>query len=551
MRRLSGPNVGIALTLAAALGSVLFTVAASTFVHRNTKNLIAAEGWVEHSQQVLNGLQSATQRLDRIESQTQLFLATKGQDHLTSAQSNAISLGTSSTHIRSLVFDNSDEIREVTALSSCVRALTGQLERVETTGKLPETGILKCRQILGRMSELERRLLQERAEASRERSQRSVVSELGLASISLSALILLFGFLIRDAFRRKRMAQETDRVNRELASTITALKNRAEESHRLMVARDELQLCTTLEEVYRAAASSFNQLVPFSIGSLCIINNSRHLVETVARWGNEAWTVDLFVPQSCCALRSGRLRWRQAGESEVDCTHVAGDAPSAYVCLPLVAQGETLGVLSLASSSKGDIGILRATEDSIRQLAELTAMTIAGLQLRNKLETQSVRDGLTGLFNRHFMQIALDRELARAERAKCAVAVLMLDVDHFKTFNDQYGHATGDIVLKEVAQAFEAKTRSGDLVCRYGGEEFAIILPDVTTSGASETAERIRSAVSNLQITSGLAIHSELSVSIGIAMFPRDAGNSSELLRLADAALYRAKREGRNQVVLA
>ena len=178
-------------------------------------------------------------------------------------------------------------------------------------------------------------------------------------------------------------------------------------------------------------------------------------------------------------------------------------------------------------------------------------MTIAGLQLRNKLETQSVRDGLTGLFNRHFMEIAFDRELARAERAKYSVAALMLDVDHFKIFNDQYGHATGDLVLKEVAQAFESKTRSGDLVCRYGGEEFAIILPDITLEGAFHTAERIRAAVAALHITSGLATHSNLSISIGLAMFPQDAGTSAELLRKADAALYRAKHEGRNQVMLA
>ncbi|WP_157178327.1 GGDEF domain-containing protein [Terriglobus roseus] len=208
-------------------------------------------------------------------------------------------------------------------------------------------------------------------------------------------------------------------------------------------------------------------------------------------------------------------------------------------------------MLFLTPNDKDSIEGVRSREDSIRQLAELTAMTIAGLQLRVKLENQSVRDGLTGLFNRHFMEIALERELARASRSKSQVAMLMLDVDHFKTFNDQYGHATGDIVLKEVATVFEAKIRSGDMVCRYGGEEFAIILPDVTVEGAFMTAERIRTAIAGMRLTSGLAMHSDLSVSVGVALFPQDAENSGDLLRKADAALYRAKHEGRNQVVLA
>ncbi|WP_157178342.1 diguanylate cyclase [Terriglobus roseus] len=537
--------------MAAALGSVVFTVAASSFVYQNTKNLIEAEGWVEHSQEVLNSLQSASQRLDRIEAYTGLYLATKNEDQLIAARSNVVSLSTSSTRIRSLVFDNAVAVQEVTALGACATRLAHDLERVPETGKSPQTNILKCRQTLGRMSEQERTLLKQRTEASRERSQRSVVTEFSMGGISLLALVFLFGFLIRDAFRRKSVAILTNRTNSELATTVQQLHNRAEESRLLTDARDELQLCTGLDQVYRAAVSSFARLAPATSGTICMINNSRAMAEVVARWGLDASMVEIFVPDSCCSLRSGRLRWREIGASEVNCSHFLNDAPETYFCLPLVAQGETLGMLFLTPNDKDSIEGVRSREDSIRQLAELTAMTIAGLQLRVKLENQSVRDGLTGLFNRHFMEIALERELARASRSKSQVAMLMLDVDHFKTFNDQYGHATGDIVLKEVATVFEAKIRSGDMVCRYGGEEFAIILPDVTVEGAFMTAERIRTAIAGMRLTSGLAMHSDLSVSVGVALFPQDAENSGDLLRKADAALYRAKHEGRNQVVLA
>ena len=551
LKRLSGPNVGIALIVIAAAGSALFTAAASTFVYQNTKNLITAEGSVEHSQEVLNGLQSASQRLDRIESRTELYLATRNEDHLTAARSNAIALGTASTHIRSLVFDNPQAIAEVGALGSCATSLARDLERVPDTGKPPQTELLSCRQILSRMSEQERQLLKGRTEASRRNSQRSVLAEVGVGGFSLAVLVVLFIFLLKDAVSRKRLSIKTNRINVELADTIRKLENRAEESRLLIGARDELQLCTGLDQVYRAAVSSFERFAPASSGTICVINNSRQMAEAVARWGPDSSMSDIFVPQACCSLRAGRLRWREQGASELHCTHFSGEAPDAYFCLPLVGQGETLGMLFLTPASRTDIEAVRSREESIRQLAELTAMTIAGLQLRNKLENQSVRDALTGLFNRHFMQIALDRELARATRSRSSVAMLMLDVDKFKTFNDQFGHATGDVVLREVAQVFEAKVRSGDMVCRYGGEEFAIILPDITVDAAYQTAERIRAAVASLRITSGPAVNSELSISVGVALFPQDAEASDELLRKADAALYRAKHEGRNQVVLA
>jgi diguanylate cyclase (GGDEF)-like protein len=544
-------DVGIVLILVAAIGSVLFTLAASSFVYQNTKSLILAEGWVEHSQEVLNALQSVSQRLDRIEFQTELYLATRSEERLTAARSNAVGLSTSTTYIRSLVFDNPVAIQDVAALGSCAASVTRDLERLPDTGKSPQTDLLKCHQIQGRMSEQERRLLKERTDASRQSSQRSVLTELVMAALSLLVLVLLFGFLIKDAFRRKSVAFETHLANTELAATVRKLNSKAEESRLLTVARDELQLCVALEDVYRSAVSNLARLAPLSSGAVSMINNSRHMTEVVARWGDDTSMVEIFVPQACCSLRSGRLRWRERGASEVDCTHFASGAPDAYFCLPLVAQGETLGMLFLTPGGGSDsVESVKSREDSIRQLAELTAMTVAGLQLRNKLENQSVRDGLTGLFNRHFMEIALDRELARATRARSMVAVLMLDVDHFKTFNDQYGHATGDVVLKEVAQVFESKIRSGDMVCRYGGEEFAIILPDIEADTAYQTAERIRSAIANLRVASGLAIHSDLSVSVGVALFPQDADTSGELLRKADAALYRAKHGGRNQVVL-
>ena len=175
-------------------------------------------------------------------------------------------------------------------------------------------------------------------------------------------------------------------------------------------------------------------------------------------------------------------------------------------------------------------------------------MAIATLNLRTKLENQSIRDSLTGLFNRHFMQISLEREISRAARRKQTLAVFMLDLDHFKKFNDTFGHAAGDSVLQAVAEIFQTSIRTEDIACRYGGEEFTIMLPDVTPAVALERAESIRQGVANVRLPLDRQVYTEFSVSIGVAVYPNDGETSDLLLRRADMALYRAKRSGRNQV---
>jgi diguanylate cyclase (GGDEF)-like protein len=188
--------------------------------------------------------------------------------------------------------------------------------------------------------------------------------------------------------------------------------------------------------------------------------------------------------------------------------------------------------------------------DGFRQLVQITGMSIATLNLQARLEHQSVRDSLTGLFNRHFMEIFLERELSRAARRKQVLAVIMLDVDHFKKFNDTYGHTAGDTALKEIAAIFQSNIRAEDVACRYGGEEFAILLPDISMTIAAERAEKILRAVANLRVTVGAETYDEFSVSIGIAYFPSDGESSEVLLRKADEALYRSKRQGRNRISL-
>ncbi len=194
-------------------------------------------------------------------------------------------------------------------------------------------------------------------------------------------------------------------------------------------------------------------------------------------------------------------------------------------------------------------------QEAIQRLATTAAgqiaLSLASLRLREKLRDQSIRDPLTGLFNRRFMEESLQRELRRAERKKHPVSMLFLDLDHFKKFNDTFGHDAGDLVLRAVADLFRRFFRADDVVCRYGGEEFAILLPESTTHNAASRAEELRTQVRRLRLDYNGQSLRAITVSIGVATFPEHALNAEELIKAADQCLYQAKKSGRDSVAVA
>lgn len=188
-------------------------------------------------------------------------------------------------------------------------------------------------------------------------------------------------------------------------------------------------------------------------------------------------------------------------------------------------------------------------QDEIGRLAlEFNAMAERLLAHRHKLEELSVRDGLTGLYNRRELEKRLHQEIQRARRYRRSLSVLMLDIDHFKNVNDHYGHQAGDEVLITVADLIQLNVRPVDVVCRYGGEEVAIILPETDAAGARTVAERIRGTVEDSVTTTPQGDTVHVTVSIGLAVFPRDGDTAASLIHAADQALYAAKQEGRNLV---
>ena len=187
----------------------------------------------------------------------------------------------------------------------------------------------------------------------------------------------------------------------------------------------------------------------------------------------------------------------------------------------------------------------RVLEEEIKQ------RTAALFEANLRLQQESTRDPLTGLYNRRYLEETMQRETRRAARAEHALSVLMLDLDHFKKFNDTYGHDAGDTVLREAASLFTKSVRAEDIVCRYGGEEFVIILPLADINIAQARAERIRGKLHNLPILHHGQPLGAVTVSIGVAALPQHGTSPNELLEAADGALYRAKGEGRDRVVVA
>jgi diguanylate cyclase (GGDEF)-like protein len=541
----------IPLLMVCAVGAIAFTCVGGIIVYNNTQHMIESRDWLDHSQNVLTSLQLESQRLDRVVSELLLYDATHDAAELRSAQAAATAMHTGVLSLESLVGDNSSQTRQVQVLGAEVDGLSQTLDTITSSDAAQEHQIQDCRRTINVIQQEERDLLKIRSDESQKGKARSLLSGAGFLGFSLVVVIVLFAFLLRDAFRRRFFEKQISMANDRLEATIEELERRGNEAVFLKEARDELQLCVTSKEAQECAARHFEGLVPGSSGATILINNSRSMLEVSATWNNPLSLSDAFDMDACCGLRAGRPRWRRPGQSELHCSHFTGVPPDNYACIPLAAQGDTLGFVYLSCPTTEIADLACSRSPLLHEMVELVSMAIAGLNLRAKLESQSIRDGLTSLFNRHFMEIALERELHRAARRHVPLAVMMLDIDHFKTFNDTFGHEAGDVVLRAVAQSFQQSVRSEDVVCRYGGEEFVIILPEISEELALERADTIRRNVHGLRMKfKGEALR-PVTISVGLAMYPAPARDTADLLRMADHALYDAKHGGRDRVVVA
>ena len=359
---------------------------------------------------------------------------------------------------------------------------------------------------------------------------------------------------LQDVTERVQAEIRLQSANQELAEKVQELQQRSKEINLLSEMGSRLQACKQADEAYAEICTKAEQLFPNWSGALCITTASRTTVETVSDWGQSGHVERVFAPDDCWALRRGQLQSYQRGVRGSACRHLDLREVEESLCVPLMSQGEALGIVSLQ--------IIRGQEqqettpassgESERRLAAVLAKQVAlslwNLKLRESLLTQSICDPLTGLFNRRYMEESLEREFSRANRNKTSVAIVMVDLDHFKRFNDTFGHQAGDALLRALGDLLKRNTRSQDIACRYGGEEFALVLTDSTLDGAFKRAEILRQQVKQLSVEYDGQLLGAISVSMGVALFPEHGSTMGDVLRASDQALYSAKREGRDRV---
>ncbi len=316
-----------------------------------------------------------------------------------------------------------------------------------------------------------------------------------------------------------------------------------------------LQVCRTIDETYPIVSYYSEQIFPDCNGALFLFTENKSMVEATAIWGKKSiLSSEVISPDDCWSLRQGKMHTTLENDERLRCQHVNEDVVN-YICEPIIAQGEMLGMLHIEfhipefTSSEEKQHFIESRKRLTKISADNLALSLVSLKLREALQAQSVKDPLTQLFNRRYMEESLERETHRCVRAKKGLGIIMADIDHFKKFNDEYGHDAGDVVLVEFAKLLTSCFRTSDVLCRYGGEEFIIIMPEAAKEIVVQRANKLCTTVKDLKLTVNNTELPIITSSFGVSyMTGESKPTTSELLKAADLALYEAKNAGRDQV---
>ena len=315
----------------------------------------------------------------------------------------------------------------------------------------------------------------------------------------------------------------------------------------LFAMTDMLQAAEDHDDAGAVLTATAQRLLPQYGGALYVFNNSRDRLDLAKAWNQSPGfsPASSLLPGNCWALKRGKPHINDAHSGTLCCMHQLGSASTVEV--PMMARGQVFGLLMLSLEGDDVFAELKDVRRVARALADSMSLALSNISLREKLRTQSLRDPLTGLYNRRYMEDALERYLSLAERSGTATTVVMIDLDNFKRVNDEHGHAKGDAVLRDVAGQLVGALRPSDVVSRYGGEELVVILPNCGTEDAAAKAEIMRERIYSLSEVHGVAV----SASFGVASVPETSATGADIIPMADAALYAAKEAGKNCVVIA
>ena len=347
---------------------------------------------------------------------------------------------------------------------------------------------------------------------------------------------------------RQRMEVELQQANTQLQEMLAETKQHQAEIDLVNQMLGLLQSCVTVQEAYPIVARFAQELFPGWAGALFILASEHNFLEAASVWGERLQGEMVFGAGDCWAIR--RALAHDSTQNMV-CGHLADHPPGSYLCIPLNALGETLGVLNLQAPGEPAAALPDNLKSLAVNLGNHVALALANIRLRETLRYQALHDPLTGLFNRRYLDETLKREIARVQRKNVALGIIMMDLDYFKRFNDIHGHEAGDDLLRALGNFLHRQIRQEDIACRYGGEEFVLVMPEAYLDAVRTRAEEIRQGVPRLQVFRQGQLVEGTTLSLGLAMFPMHGATGETVLRAADDAMYQAKVQGRNRLVIA
>ncbi|EBA15662.1 diguanylate cyclase, putative [Roseobacter sp. SK209-2-6] len=376
--------------------------------------------------------------------------------------------------------------------------------------------------------------------------QRARMSLSVLTGISMIALSFAVFMVFKSNRLRLKQVHDRNESEREIMNEQLRL---AREVQLLGELNEWLQSSRSLDELFDMVARFMTHILPSSEGSIYVYSNSRDVLDGCSSW-NGGSHKDHIHSEECWGLRRGRTYEFGSAEIAFVCEHAEPHDGRPYYCFPILAHGETVGLMHLRARQTAfdEFGACRKLA---QMCAEQISMAIANVRMRDQLQDQSVRDPLTGLFNRRHMNDSLRKFINSSQHSGKTLSLVAVDVDHFKKFNDNHGHDAGDMVLRAVGSVMEQTCEGDQIACRPGGEEFTLILPGLSREDVMTKAELLRQSIEAIVVRYGDKSLPRITISLGVAHYPANGAMPQELLRSADEALYEAKAKGRNQICIA
>jgi diguanylate cyclase (GGDEF)-like protein len=546
------------------LGLILGTVAVQ--VYRAVGDFVEATRWVTHSLKVRQEISSTIASLREAEASQRAYLISGVAERLADFAATEPQISSHTIQLQELVSDDPQQSDRAAALAKMLEARLsaihdvieqysrGGLDAARASAQVARSRDedLRIDAVGDSMLVHEDKLLADRETHTSGQALQTRLMTVGAVVSSMLILGIALFLVLREQRQRLASMLEAKSANRALRKSLDDSQRLGKSLRELSELGEMLQGCRSLDEAVAGLNISLPRLLPASSGSIHMINASQNLIEAIAHWGSaDDSTASIFGPDDCWALRRGHAYPLAGTTPAFACRHLQESKEShpehSHLCVPMIAQGEILGVISVTSERD----IRDAERSNMVAACDSISMALANLKLQETLRTQSLRDPLTGLFNRRYLEASFEREIQRAERRKIPLSVLMLDVDHFKRFNDGFGHDAGDTLLAHFGALLARVVRTEDVTCRYGGEEFTVLMPEADTELARTRAEEICAAVRAMNVEHRNISLGKITVSIGVATYKEHGRTPEELMRNADNALYLAKNSGRDQVWIA